>query len=249
MNAFFFGTGRRRLFGAYSPGRASATGAAGRAAVLCNPFGQEYLRAHRSMRQLGNLLNGIGVHVLRFDYFGTGDSAGEMTEADLAGWRSDIETALEELKDATDARRVGLVGLRLGASLAAEVAAGRKDIDRLVLWDPVDSGAAYLQELVATSPPPLERPPQKGGGFEVMGFPLTAQLCTDLKQLTLAPQLARLPARSLLMRCSQRSGPETGLGNLSCECVESQPAWLEDGASGAGAIPVKLLQRIAAWWA
>ncbi len=44
--------------------------------VLCHPWGQEYLRAHRSMRQLGNLLAAAGHHVFRLDYFGTGDSGG-----------------------------------------------------------------------------------------------------------------------------------------------------------------------------
>ena len=64
-----------------------------------------------------------GWHVLRFDYFGTGDSAGEFDEADLTGWEADIEQALDELLDMAGARKVALVGLRLGATLAARVAA------------------------------------------------------------------------------------------------------------------------------
>ncbi|MFB2351088.1 hypothetical protein, partial [Priestia megaterium] len=76
-------------------------------------------------------------------------AAGEAEEADLAGWRDDIEMAIEELKGMSGAPRVSLVGMRLGASLAAEVAAQRMDVDRLALWDPIVSGRDYLRELEA----------------------------------------------------------------------------------------------------
>jgi len=95
MNPLFFGTGARRLFGVYAPGSAGTLTA--RAAVICYPWGPEYLRAHRSMKHLSTRLARSGLHVLRFDYFGTGDSAGEMTEGDLRGWEDDVETAIDEV--------------------------------------------------------------------------------------------------------------------------------------------------------
>jgi len=67
MNVFYFGAGERRLFGVYTPARHGGR----RGAVLCPPWGQEYLRAHRSIAQLANTLATAGVHVLRFDYSGT----------------------------------------------------------------------------------------------------------------------------------------------------------------------------------
>lgn len=247
MNPFFFGTRQRRLFGVYSPARASASGAVGssrtRAVVLCAPWGQEYLRAHRAIKQLATLLNQAGVHVLRFDWFGTGDSAGEMLDASLAGWQADLETAIDELKDTTDAARVGLVGLRLGGTLAACVAARRpKDVDSLVLWDPVVSGEAYLKELLAEAP---ARTPEHGGGHEVMGFALSDAMAAELRALVLPA--AALPARTLVVR-SVPAGSDEAVGAVPVEQVEGQPAWLEDRHSGAGAVPVKVLQRIAAWW-
>ena len=240
MNPFFFGTRQRRLFGVYSPARASASGSGTKAVLLCPPWGQEYLRAHRAMKQLATLLNQAGVHVLRFDWFGTGDSAGEMLDASLAGWQADIETAIDELKDTTDAARVGLVGLRLGGMLAAGVAARRrKDVDSLVLWDPVVSGEGYLKELLADAP---ARKPEHGGGYEVMGFALGDAMAAELRGLALPA--AELPARTLVLR----SVPGEAVGSVPVEQVEGRPAWLEDHHSGAGAVPVKVLQRIAQWW-
>src|SRR3954451_13983708 len=76
MTPLFFGSRARRLFGIYEPGRSGSR--VPRAAVLCHPWGQEYIRAHRSMRRLANMLSATGRDTLRFDYFGTGDSAGDM---------------------------------------------------------------------------------------------------------------------------------------------------------------------------
>ena len=146
MNPFFFGAGSRRLFGIYTP--PLATGTRERAVLLCNPWGQEYIRAHRSMRQLASMLAQAGLHVMRFDYYGTGDSAGESTAVRLEEWEADIETALEELVDISGVSRPSLLGLRLGASIAAAVAGRRRQrLDALVMWDPVVSGDEYVAEL------------------------------------------------------------------------------------------------------
>lgn len=253
MNPFFFGESSRRLFGLYTPAR--ATGGKQRGIVLCHPWGQEYLRAHRSMGQLGKQLAGAGLHVLRFDYFGTGDSAGDMTQADLKGWCSDVETAIDELKDTASLSRVSLLGLRLGATLAAQVAARRrKDVEALVLWDPVVSGSEHLAELRRTDAQAVPRPEAAGGGLEVLGFPLTDALAREIEALDLVQLAAALPARTfaalsqaLPSHAALEAAPQSGGGKLAVELIESQPAWLEDRSSGAGAVPVKVLQRIVEW--
>ncbi|MEO8152050.1 MAG: alpha/beta fold hydrolase [Rhizobacter sp.] len=254
MTPFFFGESSRRLFGLYTP--AHAVGGKQRGIVLCQAWGQEYLRSHRSMRQLAGMLAAAGYHVLRFDYQGTGDSAGEMTDADLKGWLGDIETAIDELKDTAGLNRVGLLGLRLGAALAAQAATRRrKDVDALVLWDPVVSGADYVDELRSSDEFALARPPAAGGGLEVLGFPLTDSLSRELKTIDLMKDIALWPARSLVTvsttlpsHAALRQAIEAAPGGpRSMEAIDSLPAWLEDRDTGAGAVPVKVLQRIVQW--
>src|SRR5262245_11041326 len=110
MTPMFIGSGGRRLFSVFQPsGRAR-----GRAALLCYPWGHEYIFAHRSLSHLAFALNRAGYDVLRFDYFGTGDSAGELEDADIDGWLADIDTAAEELMEVSGAKRLTLVGLRFG---------------------------------------------------------------------------------------------------------------------------------------
>jgi pimeloyl-ACP methyl ester carboxylesterase len=174
----FFHFASNTLFGSYAP----AVGVEGRpevAVVLCYPFGQEYMRAHRAYRQLAVLLSRQGVPVLRFDYYGTGDSAGEGTEASFDRWVDDARSAMDEARRRSGAARVHLAGLRLGGAVAAHAALGRDDVGRLVLWDPVVRGSHLIAELA---------PGQVSNAdvtWFVSGFPFTAALRTEVDECDL----------------------------------------------------------------
>lgn len=118
--------------------------------LICPAFGQEAIRAHRMMRVLADRLAAAGHVVLRFDYFGTGDSMGEDVEGDLDGWVEDIVQADQELRQRSRFNRTVWLGMRLGASLAL-LAANRAppDLAQLILWDPVTLGMDYLEHLHA----------------------------------------------------------------------------------------------------
>ena len=144
MEAFYFGPSESYLFGVYYPRQ---NGNRNEGIVLCNPFGQEYMRAHRSMRRLALNLAAQGYSVLRFDYRGTGDSAGTIETASPLVWQDDIRHAVQELIDIAAVPKVSLLGLRLGGLLAAGVAQESTNISRLLLWDSVISGQAYIDEI------------------------------------------------------------------------------------------------------
>jgi alpha/beta superfamily hydrolase len=232
MTPIHFGTRRRCLFGVYDP--AHKTSRAARAAVICHPWGNEQIHAYRTLRQLAARLSRTGFHVLRFDYYGTGDSAGDTGDNDFAGRCSDIKTAMVELRDMTGIARLSLVGLRHGASLAARVAAGRADeIESLVLWDPLDAsdlasrrrataslGAAH-PHLAASADAPV-------GSADV-----------DLPSLA-----AELPPRTLVLMT--QGGAAGAFGSLAVEHVASAPPWIEERME-TGSIPVNVLQHIVHW--
>lgn len=264
MNAYYFGAQERQLFGIYEAARHAK---ANRAVVLCNPWGAEYIHGHRSMRQLAKMLTINGIHTLRFDYFGTGDSAGSSTAGDLSGWETDIQSAIEELKDTTGGARVSLVGLRLGATLAANVAARVGSmVNSLVLWDPIVSGTEYLSELlqIARSRGSLltkfagARPAIEVEGGEILGFPLTESMAAAVRRIDLAALAPALPQRTLVV-VSQRLNSHVSLHHalrgrqtpLSIEYIESPPGWIEwpTHHPRAGTVPVSILQRIVEWLA
>ena len=119
------------------------------AVLLCNPFGQEAIRTHRLFRVLAIRLAKAGIHVLRFDYYGTGDSAGDDDDVELQGWRTDIQCAHQELVRLSGSTQVTWVASRLGAVPAIQAAAesAGRGVQRLVVWDPVVEAPAYARLL------------------------------------------------------------------------------------------------------
>ena len=197
MEAYFFGPPDRQLFGAYSPPLSAWPKPVG--ALICPPIGQEYMRSHRGLHSLANALARDGLHVLRFDYFGTGDSAGTTDEIDWNGCLDDVAAATEELIEISGATEVVLVGMRLGATLAAQYAATNPRITRLILWDPIVRGADYLEDMERISRvmladfdrfPRPRRARSDRQANELVGFELSDQLQSQIRALDLgaAPQ-------------------------------------------------------------
>jgi alpha/beta superfamily hydrolase len=146
MLAFHFGPADRRLFGLYHE---AGPGAQGRGSVLlCNPFGQEAVRTHRMYRVLADRLVRTGMNVMRFDYFGTGDSMGDDTQGEIEGWVRDTLAASAELSRRSAIASQVWLGARLGGTVAL-IAASRAPSPpvHLAIWEPVIDGGAYLQEL------------------------------------------------------------------------------------------------------
>ncbi|NPT43325.1 alpha/beta fold hydrolase [Paraburkholderia sp. 1N] len=125
-----------------------AEGASG--VVLCYPFGYDALCTYRGMRRLAERLAAHGMPVLRFDYLGTGDAAGEGAAPGCwRAWIDSIKQAVALLRETTGVERVTLCGLRLGGTLAALAAQELGGMDGLVLLAPVLSGKTYQRELRA----------------------------------------------------------------------------------------------------
>ncbi|MXG88237.1 hypothetical protein [Nocardioides flavescens] len=144
----WFGPEDRPLWGWVSrPSDGTARGGV----VLCPPVGEEGRAAHRTFRRLAEALAGRGLVALRFDYDGTGDSAGLQDEPDrVEAWLASIEAARQHLLDLGVPAEPGVaaVGMRLGATLAGVHAAAGEEpaFSSLVLWDPCVSGRTFLRE-------------------------------------------------------------------------------------------------------
>src|SRR5207249_3969481 len=124
----YFGSSTQCLFGVFEePATFSDSGV-----VLCYPHGPDYAHAFRPFRILANRLTRAGYHVLRFDYSGTGDSCGDVEDTSVVQWITDINCAVEQISMRLNLRAVSVVGLRLGATLAAFAAAHSQRVQNLV---------------------------------------------------------------------------------------------------------------------
>src|SRR4051794_36694742 len=129
MQPFFFGTSDHPLLGLFHPPRGAMRS---RAVLICGPIGHEYSRSQWALRQLADNLARAGFPVLRFDLSGQGDSAGSFEEASVSRWLEDVNLAMRELLDNAGLTRFDVIGLRLGATLAARAL---DRVERFVLWD------------------------------------------------------------------------------------------------------------------
>jgi pimeloyl-ACP methyl ester carboxylesterase len=253
IQPFFFGTATQQLYGCFHP----AVPLHDFALLLCPPLGDEYIRAHRAHRLLATRLARVGVPVLRFDYYGTGDSGGVDTDATLAQWQANIVQSIDELKRRSGLKRVMLAGLRLGAALALLVSLGRADVVGLALWEPVINGAAYLAELreahehklfyiASASPPPVS------SSSELLGFTFAPSFLAEIEALDLL-HIKDKPAASILL-LEQAEGEHmpqlrahlSSLGAaLTHQVVDDPVIWAEDPDKAL--VPGQVLQAIITW--
>ena len=184
----FFGPDRHSLFGWF---HAPAGGARGNlAVVVCPPIGHEYLNSHRPVRHLAERLAQAGVPVLRFDYEGTGNSAARDEDPNrVAAWTQSVHEAIQELRELSGCSRIGLVGVRLGATFAV-AAAAQVEVACLVLWAPCVRGHGYAREMkVLHLTGAKSNAATVAGAIEPGGFLMTDETqrdigCLDLERVS-----------------------------------------------------------------
>lgn len=243
MTAFFFGPEGQRLYGYHHAPNVPVASPAG--VVLCPPWGSEYEYAHRSLLVLARRLAGAGRHVLRFDYSGTGDSWGETSEADLSRWVHDAASACEELRAAAGVSEVDVVGLRVGAAVAARLARVRSDVRRVLLWDPITDGARWVAQRrgSGTGPTQLDRTRVSTSFLEQFG-------AVDLSFLHDLPA-----ARTLFLRTtgddaeSERSEVERRGPGIAYQTLEQPSPWVMDHSIWTGQVPMGAVREIVEWLA
>lgn len=118
------------------------------AVVYVHPFAEEMHKSRRMAALQARALAARGWLVLQLDLLGCGDSAGDFVEARWDGWARDVRAGLAWAKARTGGPLV-LWGLRLGATLACELAADTAlGIERLALWQPVTSGEQFISQFL-----------------------------------------------------------------------------------------------------
>ena len=211
---YFFEREDRRLFGILHFPEIPDNGCG---VVFCHSLFEEKLWAHRVFVNFARHLARSGYTVLRFDATGHGDSDG--TDGDMC-WTSlqaDLERAVSEIKRIGKVRRIGLLGLRVGALWAARLAV-RTEVDFLVLWQPVTDMNAFFQECFRSNlatqmflygEPKVNRKEmvetlKKGGTVSIDGYLLGKDLYEQMVGMKLSEDYCRRQP-TLIVRIGDRS--------------------------------------------
>lgn len=222
-----------QLFGVYH-----ASDGPGPAVVFCAPFAEEKKCSYRTFVEAARVFAGAGIPCLRFDYFGTGDSAGAFSDFSVGRAVADIAAAAEAVRGLSGGPGVTLLGLRLGGSLAL-AAAPRAGAERVILWQPVVSGRAFFD--LAIRRQMLRRQLIGGGGaasddaevIDLDGFPLSRSAGEAIRALDGAAAAAAFDGPIHLLQVAHSealSGENRQLAGsagdrLSAACVVCEPFW------------------------
>lgn len=168
--------------------------------VYAHPFCEEMNKARREAALQARRLADAGIAVLQIDLFGCGDSSGDFVDARWEIWKRDLQFALRWLRDRV-CGPLGLWGLRLGATLVADVARDPTlGVEQLLLWQPVVNGEQFLTqflrlrlaaEMLADGPAhkgvgKLRETLTQGTSLEIAGYELHPELAAAIDQLRLA---------------------------------------------------------------
>lgn len=220
-----------------------------RAVVMCHPMGEEKLWAHRVFVSLARELAAAGFAVLRFDFRGEGDSSREFDESDLETRIEDTHLAIETVRAWNPSvTNITLLGLRMGALVAAVTATRRYDVSRLVLWDSILDGAAHMQTVlrvnlmyqmavhrrVIETRDLLASRLANGGTVNIEGYELGGRLFRQVSDFRLADVLPHYSGRTLLVQIDPAEAtPKPELQALATHeriqvaLVKEEPFWRE----------------------
>ena len=164
-----------------------------------------------------------GYAVLQIDLLGCGDSTGDFEDASWENWLACARTAHDWLKQKTEGDIV-LWGLRLGATLAAQLSSLLPRIAGLVAWQPVANGESFLNQFLRirvasemfadrkTGTKELRGQLNVGEAVEVGGYMLAPALASGIDKLRLA-QLA-IPAPVFWLEVSPTPGAQPSPASL-----------------------------------
>lgn len=205
--------------------------------VLVAPaFGEEMNRCRSMVSMQARELAGMGIGVLVLDPLGTGDSAGEFSDATWAFWKEDLQAGIQWLRHHGNGCRA-LWGVRLGAIMAAELAVEDPRIEQLLFWQPVVDGKQFFTQFLririaaeleqsgrVASTGELRELAAAGGTVEVSGYRLSGKLAQEIDTLRL-PDVKEL-GRTAVIWCEVLPAADSTVQRANAKVVE---AWQQAG--------------------
>jgi len=231
-----------------------------RGVLICSTLGDEALNVYRPLVFLAERFAASGSPALRLEYYGTGDSGGEDGEPGrFQAWLAGIAAGVRWLRETCGVGSVTLVGVRIGAALAARAACEIDDVEALVLLSPVPNGRRFLRELILRARTiaeiwQLESRIEDGTWFEAHGLRLDQPTREALDRLDVA-KLPRCPAPRALVLDQRGSPAGEGVAErlrrlgteVVCEGADELDAMLRDPYENA--VPHDAFARVVAWHA
>ena len=115
--------------------------------LYVHPFAEEMNKSRRMAAEQARRFATADWVVLQWDLFGCGDSDGELADATWSAWCEELRWAALWLRE-RHPLPLWFWGLRAGALLACEAAAGLAEPPGLLLWQPASNGKLVAQQFL-----------------------------------------------------------------------------------------------------
>jgi pimeloyl-ACP methyl ester carboxylesterase len=197
-DSLWFGTADRPMFGRLTtPVKDTALGAI----LLSSPIGRESRLSRRALRSLAILLARGGYASLRYDHVGSGDSSGSVDDEEIGdAWISGIDQGVALLRT-LGIDSVSAVGMRMGATIIGAACSSHDlGLSSLVMWDPCETGRAYVRELDALGA--LQQEVLTAGldnSTKMLEYPLSDETADRISRFTLRDPATRPLAQRVLV--------------------------------------------------
>ncbi len=172
-------------------------------AVICAGIGRDSSTGYRSSRFLADRLALAGYPAVRFSYPGTGDSRDPDDEDCWPLWLAAVHCAIDKARAMSGCQRVLLIGIRLGAALAALAAAGREDVAGVVLLEPVFRGSSFVTQLRIEEKVSARGALAERDGIWLHGLSLTETALAGIASVDLRRTVLRAGCKVLLLTDSR----------------------------------------------
>ena len=176
--------------------------------VFCPPLHQEMVNTYERLARWSKQLAERGYSVLRYHPLGTGESSGTHADVTLESLVKDAVSAQRFARQQIGGRRLGYLGVRVGATVSI-LAAAVEPADFVVLWSPLINLRHYFRELLrsqvtsdaihrsrARSTEQMIADLEAGKNIDVWGYELSAGLYSQMKTMQALPDTP--PARQVL---------------------------------------------------
>jgi exosortase A-associated hydrolase 2 len=204
--------------------------------LYLHPFAEEMHKSRRMAALQARALATQGYAVLQIDLTGSGDSAGDFSDASWSAWKDDALLAYQWLAKTIN-KPIGLWGLRTGGLLALDISRQLPAVDRLILWQPVTNGDLFLHQFLRiklanemltrkqskTNTKELRASLANGDSVEVAGYRLSPTMAHELAQI----QFPALPPPCPVLWLEAGPDKDAQITPASHSIID---AWREAGA-------------------
>lgn len=149
--------------------------------VICHGFVGSKVGINRLFVKAAHELSLEESIIVRFDYFGCGESEGDYGKSCIDDWITQTKSAIEySLKiDHVDQENLVLLGHSLGGAVALLTAAKDQRVKRLVLWSAVGQPFKDITGIVGEE---RMRVLEESGEFDYQGYSLRRNFINSLKK-------------------------------------------------------------------